>query len=63
MGMSVNINPQTATISGSRSLRRSGSSMVLTMPPEMVQSLGWEPGADIEMVADWDSEEITLRKR
>lgn len=63
MSMSVDINPRTQTLTASRSLRPSGSSMVLTIPPEMIQSLDWEAGDDIELLADWGEGEITLSKR
>ena len=63
MSMSVDINPRTQTLTASRSLRPSGSSMVLTIPPEMVQSLDWAAGDDIELLADWGEGEITLSKR
>lgn len=63
MSMSVDINPATQTLMASRSLRESGSSMVLTIPPEMVQSLDWQPGDKIGLLADWGDGEITLSKR
>lgn len=61
MSMSVDINPQTKTVTATRSLRASGSSTVLTIPPEVLQSLGWDEGEELRLVADWGDEEITLK--
>lgn len=62
IGMSVTINPNAQTVTASRSLRRSGSSTVLTVPPEVLQALDLEAGDELEMVGSWEDDEITLRR-
>ena len=59
--MSVNINPQTKTVEAGRQLRRSGSSFVVTLPPELIQALDWAQGDNLRLSADWDSGELVIR--
>lgn len=61
MSMSVNINPSTNTVEGTRSLRNSGSSVVLTIPPEVLQSLDLGPGDEMKITGDWSTRELTVR--
>jgi len=59
--MSVQLNPSKEEVRASRDLRESGSSTVLTIPPSVLDSLDLEGGDTIEIVADWGTEEITLK--
>jgi len=45
-----------------RTLRKSGNSTVLSMPPNILQELRLQPGDDVELVADRDEGTITIRK-
>lgn len=60
--MSVNINPTAKTVTATRSLRKSGSSVVLTIPPEVLQSLGMESGDTMQIQGDWGKNEIRVRR-
>jgi len=60
MTTSIDINTTQQTITARRSLRASGSSTVLTVPPEILQSLDWQQGDTVEIQADWDAGEVTL---
>lgn len=60
--MSVTINPAAETVTATRSLRNSGSSVVLTIPPEVLQSLDLDSGDEMEITGDWGSGEITAKK-
>ena len=62
MSMSVNINPSNQTVRATRNLRKSGDSTVLTIPPEVLQSLDLEPTDTLEIEGDWGEGEIRLRK-
>jgi antitoxin component of MazEF toxin-antitoxin module len=62
MGSSVSIDPERSTVSAERRIRQSGNSNVLTIPRQMLESVGFERGDDIELEADMDSKEIVLRK-
>jgi len=56
----LDINPNTSTITTRRKLRKSGSSTVVTLAPEMLQMLDWHRGDEVEIEADWDAGEITI---
>lgn len=60
--MSVNINPRQQTVTATRSLRRSGSSVVLTIPPEILQSLDLDSGDEMRLTGNWDTGEITAER-
>lgn len=61
MSMSVQINPQTETVRATRSLRKSGSSVILTIPPEVLQSLDLDSGDTLEIEGDWGDGEMRVR--
>lgn len=56
------IDPESKTVSANRSLRESGSSVVITIPPELVSSLNWEAGDELYLTADWGKETVTVEK-
>lgn len=59
--MSVEIDPAEKTARGERQLRESGNSVVLTVPPQILQQAGMQSGDDVELVAKLGSGEITLQ--
>jgi len=59
--MSVTIDPDSKTARGSRALRESGNSVVLTIPPQILQQAGMESGDEVEMVAELGSGEISVQ--
>lgn len=62
MGRKVEIDRENKKIRGTRTLRESGSSSVVTIPNEIIQAVGFENGDDIELEADMFGDEIRLRK-
>lgn len=62
MGRKVEIDRENQMIRGTRTLRESGSSSVVTIPNEIIQAVGFENGDDIELEADMFGDEIRLRK-
>lgn len=43
------------------SLRRSGTSTVITIPAEIMQGLSLETGDEVEVEADWGADKIVIR--
>jgi bifunctional DNA-binding transcriptional regulator/antitoxin component of YhaV-PrlF toxin-antitoxin module len=35
---------------------------VITVPPELKQSLGWSEGDDVELKANWNTGELVIRR-
>ncbi|GAA1280275.1 hypothetical protein GCM10009646_79140 [Streptomyces aureus] len=62
MGRKVEIDRESQTIRATRSLRESGSSSVVTIPNEVIQSVGFEHGDNIAIEADMFGDEIRLRR-
>lgn len=58
----VDINPQTTTVTANRKLRKSGGSVVVSIPRELIQSLDWEIGDDLRLEADWSASEMKVNK-
>jgi antitoxin component of MazEF toxin-antitoxin module len=58
--MSVDLNPANQTVTANRTLRQSGSSVVLTFPPQVLQSLELAAGDEVEIEGDWSTGEITI---
>lgn len=63
MGRRVNIDIENGVVTGERKLRDSGNSTVLTIPPEILDVADLEAGDEIEIQADMQSGEITIRKK
>lgn len=63
MGRKVEIDRESQTIRATRDLRASGGSTVLSIPDEVLQSVGFEEGDQIGIEADMFGDEIRLRKR
>jgi antitoxin component of MazEF toxin-antitoxin module len=62
MSMAIDIDPDTNTVRAERSLRSSGSSTVISFPPQILQALNLEVNDDVEIVADWEKDEIRIKK-
>lgn len=62
MSMSVDINPSTHTVTATRSIRKSGSSFVLTIPPEIMQSLDLDEGEKMRLEGNWETGDITVEQ-
>lgn len=60
--MPVEIDRDNDSMRARRSLRRSGNSVVLSFPPALLDEAGLELGDEVEIIAPFDTEEITIRK-
>lgn len=61
MGNSVEIDWDEGRVTAVRKLRSSGSSTVLTIPPEVYESVGLQEDDQVEIVADMENGKITLQ--
>jgi len=59
--MSVNVDADNGEVRATRTVRQSGNSTVVVIPPEMLGAVGFELGDDIDLVAGLESKEIVLR--
>jgi len=59
--MSVNVDAANGVVRATRTVRQSGNSTVVVIPPGMLGAVGFECGDDIDLVTDLGSEEIVLR--
>jgi antitoxin component of MazEF toxin-antitoxin module len=62
MGNGVDVDPDENVMRASRKLRQSGGSLVVSLPPEMLQSVGFEEGDELVLEAEWAGDTICLRK-
>jgi len=62
MGNGVDIDPDEGVMRASRALRKSGGSTVVSLPPEMLQSVGFGEGDELLIEADWGGDEIRLQR-
>lgn len=62
MGNGVDVDPDEGVMRATRKLRISGGSTVISFPPEMLQSVGFEEGDELLLEADWGGDEIRLRR-
>ena len=60
MGHRVQFNPEENTVTGARTLRISGGSTVLTIPPEVLDVLEWEDGDDLRLEADYEEGSLII---
>jgi len=61
MGHRVQIDRDEEMIRAQRDLRQSGGSTVLTIPNQVLESVGFESGDKIEIEAEMFGDEIRLR--
>ena len=60
MGYRIQFHPDDNTVTAVRTLRTSGGSTVLTVPPEILDILDWEDGDDLELEADYEDGKIIV---
>jgi len=60
--VSLKIKPEDTEITAQRTIRQSGTSTVITVPPELKQSLGWDHSDEVELTANWDTGELVITK-
>jgi hypothetical protein len=60
MGYRVQFNPEENTVTGTRPLRISGGSTVLTIPPEILDVLEWEDGDNLTLEADYEEGSLVI---
>ena len=60
--MDVEVDMDAGEVRAVRTLRSSGNSIVVSLPPNLLQACGFAPGDDISLVADNNTGEIHLRK-
>lgn len=58
--MLVEIDPDSQTARGERMLRESGNSVVLTIPPQILQQAGLSAGDEVEIVSELGSGVLTI---
>lgn len=61
MSNGVDVDPDAGEVSGVRKLRRSGDSLVISIPPEVLDMSGLEAGERYEVVAPFEGGEVTIR--
>jgi antitoxin component of MazEF toxin-antitoxin module len=59
--MSVSIDPDSKTARATRKLRESSNSVVLTIPPQILQQAGVECGDEVDLVTELGSGEIAIQ--
>ncbi|MCU4743440.1 AbrB/MazE/SpoVT family DNA-binding domain-containing protein [Natronoglomus mannanivorans] len=60
MSNGVDVDPDAKEVSGVRKLRRSGDSYVISIPPEVLDMSGLEPGEHYKVAAPFEGGEITI---
>lgn len=54
--MGAEIDPQSRTVRDTRALRASGDSVIITMPPEVIQMAGLDIGDEVRLTTDFGGE-------
>jgi len=62
MSMAFDIDPDSNTVQADRHLRSSGSSTILSIPPQILNTLDWEADDPVKLVANWEEETLTIQK-
>lgn len=60
MGNGVDVDPEEGVLRATRKLRSSGGSIVVSIPPQMLQAVSFEEDDDILLRCEWDGDEICL---
>lgn len=60
--MPVDYDTEAGEARADRTLRRSGNSVVVSLPPELLREAGFQQGDDVTVAAGFDRGEITLRE-
>jgi antitoxin component of MazEF toxin-antitoxin module len=59
----LDIDQDDQEVRGESSLRESGGSVVLTIPPDIARQAGFDAGDDVQVSTPFEGGEITLRER
>lgn len=62
MGNGVDIDREDEVMRATRTVRRSGGSMVVTVPREMLENVGWEEGDDVILEAEMLGDQICIKE-
>lgn len=62
MASDVTIDPETLTVTASRTIRPSGNSTVLTIPPGVLDAVGADAGDEVQLVAHMDTGVVEVSK-
>lgn len=60
--MPVDYDTEEGEARAGRTLRRSGNSVVVSLPPELLHEAGFQQGDEVTVAAGFGGGEITLRK-
>jgi antitoxin component of MazEF toxin-antitoxin module len=60
MDRSPRVDPEAGTVSAERKLRASGNSVVITIPPQVLEGAGLAEGDVVRLVADMNGGDITI---
>ena len=63
MSSRVQFDPDTNTFKGTRTIRESGGSAVLTLPPPVLDATRLGPGDDVRLTCDVDAGTICIKKK
>jgi antitoxin component of MazEF toxin-antitoxin module len=55
MATQVRVDPEDGTVAADRSVRPSGRSLVVTLPPQVLEAAGIKEGDDVEIITKLDS--------
>ena len=61
MATPVTIDPEDSTVSATRTIRSSGNSTVLTIPPQLLEAIGLEVSDEARLVAHMDTGELVIK--
>ncbi|WP_157972451.1 hypothetical protein [Saliphagus sp. LR7] len=56
----VDIDPDAEEVSGVRKLRKSGDSYVISIPPEVLETSGLDPGEHYKVATSFEGGSITI---
>jgi len=60
--MSVTVDPDNGEVRATRTIRKSGNSTAVVIPPELLDAAGFELGDDVDLVCDFDTGEVSMRR-
>lgn len=61
--MPVQVDTEKGEATAVRPLRKSGNSVVVSIPPELLHQAGFVVGDEVDVVAGFEGGEISLRRR
>jgi len=59
--MSITLDTESGEARAIRTVRKSGNSTVVVIPPELLDVAGLKLGDDVDVSVDFDSNEVTIR--